>query len=120
MAKQAENIVGAVNLIAGSTVVKGDITTDSDIRIDGKLEGTLVAKGRLIIGPTGDVKGEVKCKSAEIEGSAEGKLTIAELLSLKSTAKYSGEVVTGQLMIEPGAVFTGNCKMNTASEANSK
>lgn len=115
MAKQVENIVGAVNLIAATTVIKGDITTESDIRIDGKLEGNLISKGRLIIGTSGSIIGEITCKSAEIEGLVEGKIAITELLSLKSTAKFSGEVLTGQLMIEPGAIFSGNCKMNTTS-----
>lgn len=120
MSKQAENNMGAVNLIASSTVIKGDITTDSDIRIDGKLEGSLVSKGRLIIGPTGSIVGDLTCKSAEIEGVADGKITISELLSLKSTSRLNGEVITGQLMIEPGAVFTGNCKMNTSTGEKSK
>lgn len=120
MAKQSENIVGEVNLLAATTVVKGDINTDSDIRIDGKLDGTLNTKGRLIIGPKGEIKGEVNCKSAEIEGSAEGKIHCTELISLRSTAKFNGELVTGQLMIEPGALFSGNCKMQDITSNKSK
>jgi cytoskeletal protein CcmA (bactofilin family) len=120
MGKQTESNMGAVNLIASTTVIKGDIVTDSDIRIDGKLEGSLQSKGRLIIGQTGSIHGEITCRSAEIEGIADGKITVAELLSLKTTSKLHGEVVTGQLMIEPGAHFTGQCKMNTTTGEKSK
>ncbi|MFA9389406.1 MAG: polymer-forming cytoskeletal protein [Prolixibacteraceae bacterium] len=120
MAKHVENIVGTVNSIAASTVMKGDISTESDIRIDGMLEGNLITKGRLIIGPTGNVKGEITCKNTEIEGRAEGKITSSGLLTLKSTAIFSGEILTGQLMIEPGANFSGNCKMNTSPGDKSK
>ncbi len=112
MAKLVENNLGAVNLISSTTNVTGDIITESDIRIDGILLGNMNTKGRLLIGPNGKIEGDVQCKSAEIEGEIKGKILVEELLSLKSTALFSGDMVTGQLMIEPGAVFSGNCKMN--------
>jgi len=111
MAKMIENNLGAVNLISSTTGVTGDIITDSDIRIDGTLLGNMVTKGRLIIGPNGKIEGEIRCKSAEIEGEIKGKIIAEELLSLKATALFSGDITTGQIMIEPGAIFTGNCLM---------
>jgi cytoskeletal protein CcmA (bactofilin family) len=112
MAKLIENNLGAVNLISSTTSVTGDIVTESDIRIDGVLLGNMVTKGRLIIGPNGKIEGEIRCKSAEIEGEIKGKISVDEILSLKATALFSGDIITGQIMIEPGAIFTGNCKMN--------
>lgn len=112
MAKLIENNLGAVNLISSTTGVTGDILTESDIRIDGNLLGNMVTKGRLIIGPNGKIEGEIRCKSAEIEGEIKGKIIVEELLSLKATALFSGDITTGQIMIEPGAIFTGNCMMN--------
>lgn len=121
MAKQAENNFNTVNLIAASTKLTGDIITESDIRIDGMLKGNLSTSGRLIIGQSGSIIGEVSCKMAEIEGTVEGKITVAELLSLKATSTLNGEVATAQLMIEPGAVFSGNCKMEqTISNKSTK
>lgn len=120
MSKQIENNVSAVNLISTSTKVVGDIQTESDIRIDGSHKGNLNTLGRLIIGSTGRIEGEIICKSAEIEGIIIGKIDVKELLSLKSTSNLKGEVTTGQLMIEPGAIFSGNCKMNNPAEAKSK
>ncbi|MDA3928386.1 MAG: polymer-forming cytoskeletal protein, partial [Prolixibacteraceae bacterium] len=99
MAKQAENNMGAVNLIAATTKLVGDINTESDIRIDGKLHGNLITKGRLVIGKSGTIKGEITCKEADIEGMLDGKINVQELLSIKSSATLNGEVFTKQLMI---------------------
>lgn len=120
MAKQTENIPGAVNLIASTTQVSGDIITNSDIRIDGELKGNLNTKGRLIVGKSGNLTGEIQCKTAEIEGTIDGKITVEELLSLKATSVLTGEVTTKQLMIEPGAVFSGNCTMSNTTLEKSK
>jgi cytoskeletal protein CcmA (bactofilin family) len=99
------------NTLTAGTIVKGDISTQNDIRIDGTLEGTLETKGKLVIGQTGAIKGEVICQNADIFGEMQGNIKVGELLSLKSGAKFTGEIVTGKLSIEPGAMFTGNCNM---------
>ncbi|HPR32273.1 MAG TPA: polymer-forming cytoskeletal protein [Prolixibacteraceae bacterium] len=111
MAKTTEINLTAVNLIAHSTSVKGDLQTESDIRVDGTLKGNLTTSGRLIIGQNGMIEGDIQCKTAEIEGQLTGKIHVAELMALKSTARFNGEMVTSQLLIEPGALFTGQCSM---------
>ncbi len=116
MAKTPEMNLASVNLVAKSTSVKGDIITESDIRVDGSLTGNLKTGGRLIIGQGGAINGEVVCKAAEIEGSLTGKIDVQELLSLKATAKYEGEIKTAKLLIEPGAVFSGTCSMKQGKD----
>lgn len=120
MAKQVENSIGTVNLIASTTHLEGNVRTESDIRIDGLLKGNLTTSGRLIVGPKGNINGEITCKTAEVEGSIEGKINVSELLSLKASSRFTGEIITRQLMIEPGAMFSGNCKMNSTSEGKTK
>lgn len=93
------------------TSLQGEIRTDSNLRIDGKVKGTINAKGKVIIGQTGVVEGEVVCQTSEIEGSLDGKITCSDILSLKATAKLSGDILTKKLAIEPGASFSGNCSM---------
>ena len=100
-----------INLVSKGTRITGDIVSDGDIRIDGELNGNLECSGRVVIGTTGKITGEVKCKNSEISGYQKGKLEIEQLLSLKSSSKVFGEITTGKLSIEPGAVFTGSCKM---------
>ncbi|MBN1115607.1 MAG: polymer-forming cytoskeletal protein [Bacteroidales bacterium] len=102
----------SVNMIVAGTVIKGNIESSNDIRFDGNLVGNLKTSGKLIIGPTGQVKGEVYCKNSDIEGKIEGRVVAQELLTLKSTSLVEGDLMAKRLAIEPGAKFTGNCNMN--------
>lgn len=101
----------ALNQIAVGTTINGDIISEGNIRIDGTVIGTLEHNGKLVVGPTGVIEGEISCKNADISGELKAKITVAELLTLKSSAKLSGDIVTGKLAVEPGAVFTGTCSM---------
>jgi cytoskeletal protein CcmA (bactofilin family) len=112
MAKFNEPDNTTINLISNGTDITGDIKSNGDIRIDGTLTGNLNTKGKVVIGTTGKVKGEVICKNSEVAGILEGKITVGQLLNLKVSSKINGEIVTSKLSIEPGAVFSGNCKMS--------
>jgi cytoskeletal protein CcmA (bactofilin family) len=101
----------SVNIIGAGTVIEGDIKSDGDIRIDGTLHGTLNTKGKLVLGTTGVVEGEVSCQNADISGTISGKIKITELLSLKISSKLTGDITTNKLSIEPGANFSGSCVM---------
>jgi cytoskeletal protein CcmA (bactofilin family) len=111
MAKNYEEEKNNLNIIGSGTLIKGDIETTGDIRIDGNINGNIDAKGKIVIGQIGKIEGELKCKIAEISGKIEGKITVSELLTLKSTAKIFGSIFTSKLAIEPGAIFTGSCNM---------
>jgi cytoskeletal protein CcmA (bactofilin family) len=100
------------NTIAKNTSITGDIKSEGDFRIDGSLEGTINTNGRVVIGVEGSIKGTVECENADIEGTFSGKLMVSELLSLKKTAKISGEVIINQLLVEPGALFNATCEMD--------
>ncbi len=111
MAKYNETDNSTINLISTGTDITGDIKSTGDIRIDGTLRGNLNTKGKVVIGPTGKVSGEVICKNSEVSGIVEGKIIVGQLLNLKASSKITGDIVTAKLSIEPGALFTGNCKM---------
>lgn len=102
---------GMPNHINSDTVIEGSIKARGNLRIDGKLTGTLECQGRIVIGASGVIEGDIKCENAEIEGSLKANITVSDLLSLKSTAKVQGDIVTKKLAIEPGATFTGSCSM---------
>lgn len=112
MAKNNEpDNTSAINLISSGTEINGDIVSCGDIRIDGSLTGTLSTKGKVVLGPTGKVVGEVICKNSEVSGIIEGKVTVTQLLNLKASCRIQGDISTFKLSIEPGAKFSGNCKM---------
>ncbi|MGB0891787.1 MAG: bactofilin family protein [Flavobacteriaceae bacterium] len=102
------------NILAANTIFVGDIKSDGDFRIDGTLEGKLKTKGRVIIGVSGNIKGDIESTNADIEGTFSGKLYVAEVLTLKGTAHVSGEAVIGNLLSEPGAIFNASCSMKGA------
>ncbi|MBN8691736.1 MAG: polymer-forming cytoskeletal protein [Bacteroidetes bacterium] len=102
---------GAINLIGSGTTINGDIQSSGDVRIDGTLTGNITLSGRLVIGSNGKIEGNVICQNADISGEIKGKVQISEMLSLKATAKILGDIATGKISIEPGAVFTGTCNM---------
>lgn len=101
----------SINIIGAGTVIEGDIKSDGDVRIDGTLNGTLIIKGKLVLGATGMADGELSCQNADISGTINGKIKVGELLSLKATSKLTGDITTSKLSIEPGANFSGSCTM---------
>jgi cytoskeletal protein CcmA (bactofilin family) len=99
------------NALAFGTTVKGDVTTDGDFRLDGRLEGTISCGGKIVIGPTAQVEGDIISVNAEILGSVVGSITTSEVLVLKPTAVIKGVITTQALVVEPSAKFSGTCNM---------
>ncbi|MDD2412688.1 MAG: polymer-forming cytoskeletal protein [Bacteroidales bacterium] len=111
MAKNYEQEIPSINLIASGTIFKGDITSNGDFRIDGTLIGSITSKSKVVIGTTGVVDGEIHCQNADFSGKIKADVKVGELLTLKSTSNLIGNLTIGKLAIEPGAQFTGNCSM---------
>ncbi len=104
-------IGGQPNRIEKNTKIKGDIVSEADFRIDGKLNGNLKTSGKVVIGKDGYIHGKVECVNADIEGSFNGELLVSELLSLKASALIEGTVSVSKLAVEPGATFNAACTM---------
>jgi cytoskeletal protein CcmA (bactofilin family) len=116
MAKTITNETPTVNVIGKGTSMKGDVRSDGDFRIDGNLNGSIHSTGKIVVGNTGSIEGEINCQNADISGVVKATIKVKELLSLKATCKVNGDIHTNKLAIEPGAVFTGTCNMGTESE----
>lgn len=99
------------NIIGSNTTIVGDIISQGDFRIDGKVEGTVKTAGRVVIGKSGTANGKIECTNADIEGRFSGELIVDSLLTLKSTANISGDVIISKLSVEPGAEFNATCSM---------
>ena len=111
MVKNKEEEVPSLNLLSAGTVVKGEIKLSGDFRLDGTFIGTINCKGKVVVGPTGSIEGEIICQNADFSGEVKATVKVAELLTLKETARYTGDITTNKLSIEPGAKFSGNCIM---------
>lgn len=111
-----EIISGSINLIGIGTVIEGNVICKGDIRVDGQVVGNVSSKSKVVIGSTGHIKGDIYSQNADISGTHFGSCHITDLLFLKSTSKVNGNINTGKLVVESGAVFTGNCNMGVIAE----
>jgi len=101
----------ALNLISNGSIIRGEVNAAGDMRVDGQIFGKIVSKAKIVIGETGKVEGNINCLNADISGHVNGDIYIGELLTLKSTARITGDIVTKKLVIEAGADFNGQCQM---------
>ena len=111
MATQQPNGGTLYNALTSGSKIIGTVITDSDMRVDGTIEGDVKSEGKLVIGEHGLVKGTVECQNAEIMGQLDGKIEVKYALSLRATSNLKGEITTGTLMVEPNAMFNGTCTM---------
>jgi cytoskeletal protein CcmA (bactofilin family) len=100
-----------LNKIVAGTEINGDLTSDSNIHLEGEVNGNVSCAGRVVIGSSGKINGNLVCVNAEIEGAMEGQLMVENLLMLRSTARIKGDIQTMKLHIEEGAFFEGACVM---------
>ncbi len=111
MGKNSDAANSSINLIGAGTVISGEVISNGDIRVDGTVIGSVSSKGKVVIGSTGNVEGEVVCQNADVSGKISGNISVAEILSLKATANLIGDIMASKLSIEPGANFMGSCSM---------
>ena len=104
------------NKIAKGTVVVGNINAEGDLRIEGKVIGTLVCNSKLVVSSTGYIEGSVDARNANIEGEIKGNVVTRELLQIEKNGKIAGDVYTQKLVVSMGAIFTGTCKMGDAAK----
>jgi len=109
----------STSLIGAGTSMKGDITSNGDLRIDGTLVGNIHCSAKVVIGANGVVQGDINGQQADIMGKVTGTITVKDLLQLKGGSHLSGNIKAAKLQIEPTANFNGECHMiGAASTGN--
>ena len=106
-----------VNIIGQGTRLNGDITFEEDVLIDGRVEGKIEVKGRLVLGENAQVIADAVAREMEIRGQVKGNISCTEHLRLAPTARLVGDVQCGLLSVEEGATLQGKITMATGSEA---
>ena len=105
----------SMNQLGVGTLLAGDLKSESDIRIDGTIRGSVTTSAKLVVGATGVVEGDGVCQNAYIEGHVSGKMEVSGLLILNKSAHIEGDITIAKLVVEEGATFNGRCAMNTSS-----
>ena len=116
--KIVNHVTNDISIIGASVTVSGNITTTGSIRVDGKVEGSVLAEGNLILGESGEIKGDVKGNSVNLGGKVQGSVNASDRVTLEAKCSLNGDINAKILVIEPGAVFNGRSSMGTNSPEN--
>ena len=116
MAKTMESDVNEVSRISTGTVIKGEIYSPNDMRIDGSFEGLISSKGRVVVGEKAVIGGNIVCDNLDFWGKMTGSIYVKDTLTLKNGCVIEGDLHIKKLVVELGAHFDGNCKMLSDGE----
>jgi cytoskeletal protein CcmA (bactofilin family) len=115
-----DNVPASASMIGAGTTLKGDITSNGDLRIDGTLKGNIIGSAKVIIGANGVVEGDISGQQADIMGKVTGSIKVKDLLQLKNGSQVNGNISAGKLQVEPSATFNGQCHMSANGSADAK
>jgi cytoskeletal protein CcmA (bactofilin family) len=99
--------VAGFSVIDSHTVVRGDIETEGTLRVEGKLDGSILRGAVVIIGAGASVRGNVDVGEAVIAGSIEGNVAAQSRIELESSAIVHGDLVAGSILVHEGAQVRG-------------
>ena len=108
--------VNSISRISTGTIINGEIISPCDIRIDGTFEGKIQSKGRVVIGETAFIKGDIICDNIDLWGKVEGNVFVKDTLNLKEGCVVNGNLNIRKISVELGSTFNGNCKMITEAD----
>lgn len=109
-----------LNSIGSGTIIEGNIKTEGDIRIDGKVNGNIISKGRLVCGPASEIIGDIICINGNIDGMVRGNIQSSEVLKITKTANLDGNITTKKLIVEEGAMIQAKISMSSNTNLQQK
>lgn len=102
-----------VTIIGAGVILEGKLTSNGNIRVDGTINGDVNASGNVTVGENGEINGEINAEVVNIGGKITGTIKSKEKTVLEAKAVLKGDLITKILVVEAGATFDGNSKMNT-------
>ncbi|MBK8943720.1 MAG: polymer-forming cytoskeletal protein [Ignavibacteriae bacterium] len=119
MLKKENGYSEDVSILSDGVNIEGKITSNGNVRIDGKINGDVIVKGNLTLGPSAEIKGQVSAKNMTASGKVDGILKIEEKLTLEASSNIKGDIITKILVVVEGAKFDGKSSMTQSPSANS-
>ena len=110
--------VNDISRISAGSIIKGEITSPNDIRIDGTFEGKIVSQAKVVVGEKAVIKGDIICSNCDFWGRINGNFFVKDTLSLKDTCVVDGDLHIRRLQVDLDATFNGNCKMSDEDTFN--
>ena len=118
MINEKTNGGSGATLISAGTTLKGDISSNSDLRIDGNIIGNVSSGAKIVVGASGNVEGDLSGNQADIVGKVSGNIKTKDLLQLRGDCVVNGNVYAGKLQVEPTAIFNGQCHMGNNEKSS--
>jgi cytoskeletal protein CcmA (bactofilin family) len=116
MAQDKPTSGNGTTLIGSGTTLKGDISSNSDLRIDGTVIGNIHSSAKVVIGANGVVEGDISGNQADIIGKVTGNIKAKDLLQLRGDSTVTGNLYAEKLQVEPSATFNGQCHMGATGK----
>jgi len=107
----------AGGVIGKETTIRGEVIGREDLRVEGRIEGTVRLEAELIVEEGGTVAAEVESAALTVAGSFDGKATCSDLVTLRQGSHATGTITAPQVVIEDGAVFDGTLEMDVGLDA---
>jgi cytoskeletal protein CcmA (bactofilin family) len=101
-----------VTIISAGVVIEGKLISNGNVRVDGSVNGDITANGNVTVGENGEVSGEIHAEAIVIGGKVTGTVSSKDKLTLEAKAVLKGDLITKILVVEAGAQFDGQSKMN--------
>ena len=114
--KTVEQNVNDVSRISPGAAIRGDMTSSTDIRVDGQVDGALFSEGKVVVGESARLSGKLFGATIDFWGKMDGDVFVKDTLSLKSSSVVNGNIHVRRIQVEMGAQINGSFKMITEQE----
>ena len=114
--RTVEQNVNDISRISLGAVIRGNLYSATDIRLDGQVDGTLFSEGKIVVGDAARLSGKMFCANVDFWGKMDGDIFVKDTFSLKSSAVVNGNVHVSKIQVEMGAQINGSIKMITEKE----
>jgi len=105
-AKNGDTVIG------NEAYFQGTLTAKGSLRIDGRIDGSIVDAKIVTVGKTGKIKGDISCEICYICGEVHGNVTALDHVEALAGSRVDGDLRAPRIMLEEGAIFNGNCSMD--------
>lgn len=113
---EAQSMAESNTIIGTGTSIEGSVESSDNLRIEGKLKGTIKTKSKIVLGASAEIEGDIFARNAEILGKVKGKIEVTDLLILGEGCKVHGDIITNKLEVRDGAKFNGDCSMGVKTK----
>lgn len=110
----------SLSCLGASLEIKGKISGDEDLQIDGKVEGAIALNGqKLTVGRSGQLNSEIFARDVIVYGNVTGNVHASDRVEIKKDGSVTGDITTARISVEDGAYFKGRIEIERTKQHSS-